>query len=176
MPDDTVHDRGSASDVATVLAALRLFQEFFLDQTDIDIADKWPEHFVVREDGSVDPAPLGTDDIDTLCERINTEGLFGPAAAEVDNEPDYELDVEDPHQYTNYYVHCGVQWWDEWSCWCNDECPECGGEIEPYASWENNEPVMNIHDFEGGAPEGGWPADVTRKEELDGWPSEEDLK
>lgn len=27
---------------------------------------------------------------------------------------------------------CGVEWTDEWSCACNDRCPECDAEIEPY--------------------------------------------
>ena len=27
---------------------------------------------------------------------------------------------------------CGVGWTDEWSCACNDRCPECDAEIEPF--------------------------------------------
>jgi hypothetical protein len=36
----------------------------------------------------------------------------------------------------NFYRHeeCGTRWADLWSCGCNDECPKCGGEIEPYDS------------------------------------------
>jgi hypothetical protein len=41
--------------------------------------------------------------------------------------------------FINYYRHddCsvepGVEWEDEWSCACNDECPACGTkDIEPY--------------------------------------------
>jgi len=36
----------------------------------------------------------------------------------------------------NLYRHeeCGTHWADLWSCGCNDECPKCRGEIEPYAS------------------------------------------
>ncbi len=30
------------------------------------------------------------------------------------------------------YRHCGVEWSDTWTCACNDECPVCGKEIEPY--------------------------------------------
>ena len=57
------------SELATVLAALRLFQKHF-DNCDGDsIAAEWPDHFT-RADGTLLP-PLGTDDIDTLCERIN---------------------------------------------------------------------------------------------------------
>ena len=36
----------------------------------------------------------------------------------------------------NFYKHeeCNAHWADLWSCGCNDECPKCGAEIEPYAS------------------------------------------
>ena len=29
---------------------------------------------------------------------------------------------------------CGTEWSDEWSCMCNDKCPNCNAEIEPYDS------------------------------------------
>jgi hypothetical protein len=29
---------------------------------------------------------------------------------------------------------CEVGWNDEWSCGCNDRCPECDAEIEPFES------------------------------------------
>jgi DNA-directed RNA polymerase subunit RPC12/RpoP len=30
--------------------------------------------------------------------------------------------------YRNYYTcaRCGSDWADEWSCTCDDDCPECG--------------------------------------------------
>jgi len=31
-----------------------------------------------------------------------------------------------------YFSHCNTEWEDEWSCACNDDCPVCGREIEPY--------------------------------------------
>lgn len=36
--------------------------------------------------------------------------------------------------YLKYYKHseCGTVWTDKWSCACNDHCPECDAEIEPY--------------------------------------------
>lgn len=40
----------------------------------------------------------------------------------------------EPDRFLNYYRHCGTQWLDAWSCQCNDECPVCGAEIEPYHS------------------------------------------
>ena len=43
--------------------------------------------------------------------------------------------------YVNYYRHddCPlanepVEWVDMWSCMCNDRCPRCDAEIEPYHS------------------------------------------
>jgi transcription initiation factor IIE alpha subunit len=48
--------------------------------------------------------------------------------------------------YVNYY-HCpkdGVRWAD-WSCMCNDKCPICNAEIEPYRSDEIN--AVLAHEF-----------------------------
>ncbi|HVI07007.1 MAG TPA: hypothetical protein VND65_01810 [Candidatus Binatia bacterium] len=53
-----------ASDVATILAALRAFQERFVDQDAEAMRKAYPEHFE-------DVAPLGSEDIDTLCQEIN---------------------------------------------------------------------------------------------------------
>lgn len=37
--------------------------------------------------------------------------------------------------YLNYYIcPCGKSWVDKWSCMCNDRCPMCNAEIEPYRS------------------------------------------
>jgi hypothetical protein len=38
--------------------------------------------------------------------------------------------------FRNYYrcPNDGTMWKDEWSCMCNDRCPTCGAEIEPYES------------------------------------------
>jgi hypothetical protein len=43
---------------------------------------------------------------------------------------------EDEGWFINHYhcPDCGINWADEWSCTCNDECPCCGHEIEPYES------------------------------------------
>jgi hypothetical protein len=58
---------------------------------------------------------------------------FGPppeiAADSVDG-------VEESGAFVNYY-RCPVDnthWADSWSCACNDKCPTCGREIEPYKS------------------------------------------
>jgi hypothetical protein len=41
-------------------------------------------------------------------------------------------------QFINYYrcSNDGREWVDIWSCCCNDKCPECRAEIEPYRSLE----------------------------------------
>lgn len=38
--------------------------------------------------------------------------------------------------FLNFYrcPNDGTQWEDEWSCMCNDRCPVCNKEIEPYLS------------------------------------------
>jgi hypothetical protein len=40
--------------------------------------------------------------------------------------------------YLKYYRHrdCNTRWTDEWSCACNDHCPDCNAEIEPY-DWDD---------------------------------------
>ena len=38
--------------------------------------------------------------------------------------------------YSNHYYcsACQQEWHDEWDCECNDRCPTCNTEIEPYQS------------------------------------------
>ncbi len=49
---------------------------------------------------------------------------------------DHDLDDE----VRNYYRHeecsngLAIQWDSEWSCECDDECPNCGKDISPYKS------------------------------------------
>jgi hypothetical protein len=41
-----------------------------------------------------------------------------------------------PGAFVNYY-RCpfdNAHWADSWSCACDDKCPNCGREIEPYKS------------------------------------------
>jgi hypothetical protein len=52
-------------------------------------------------------------------------------------------------RFLNHY-ECpfdGTEWSDEWSCACNDKCPTCNKEIEPYESEEidpPNEPLKSV--------------------------------
>ncbi|TXG96149.1 MAG: hypothetical protein E6R08_10275 [Nevskiaceae bacterium] len=33
-------------------------------------------------------------------------------------------------------THCGHEWEDEWTCACDDECPNCGAVMTPLDSEE----------------------------------------
>lgn len=45
-----------------------------------------------------------------------------------------DLGFDEPARFRNHYQHCDTEWADEWSCACNDRCPSCDSEIEPYTS------------------------------------------
>jgi len=55
-----------------------------------------------------------------------------------------------PHEpllYRNHFCcpNDGATWDDEWSCMCNDRCPECDAEIDPYMSENLVDGEMVIH-------------------------------
>jgi hypothetical protein len=54
--------------------------------------------------------------------------------------PDFEAE-EPPTWFRNSYRcdQCGEGWEDEWDCACNDRCPKCNAEIEPFESEEIGE-------------------------------------
>lgn len=93
MTDQTgnTNPLADASNLATVLAALRLFQRTYEDCDAEAIANDWPEHFAIEPDGTEDtfvtPEPLGTEDIDTLCEQLNCGDGIAPAPAPAKIEP-----------------------------------------------------------------------------------------
>jgi hypothetical protein len=43
--------------------------------------------------------------------------------------------------WRNFYrcSECGAEWIDYWNCQCNDRCPNCNVEIEPYKSEDTEE-------------------------------------
>jgi DNA-directed RNA polymerase subunit RPC12/RpoP len=46
--------------------------------------------------------------------------------------------------FRNYYrcARCGSEWTDEWSCMCDDDCPQCGSRhMSPYESDELTEVI-----------------------------------
>jgi hypothetical protein len=53
----------------------------------------------------------------------------------------------DAGRYLNFYRHddcpedSGVEWEDRWSCACNDRCPACDREVEPYKSEDSREGI-----------------------------------
>lgn len=51
-----------------------------------------------------------------------------------------DCDDEDEARFTNRYYckECDLEWEMTWSCMCNDKCPRCTREIEPYESEDNN--------------------------------------
>lgn len=46
--------------------------------------------------------------------------------------------------FRNYYEcpNDGTRWSDEWTCACDDRCPLCNAEIEPYLS-DDLEPAID---------------------------------
>jgi len=57
------------------------------------------------------------------------------------DENDYRRIIEDECSDKTFYRNryrctCGKEWEDVWSCMCNDRCPRCNTEIEPFESLE----------------------------------------
>ncbi len=73
-------------------------------------------------------------------------------------------------QYTNYYVHCQQVWSDVWDCMCNDKCPVCNKEIEPFMSDEippaTEDAGRIMHVSDDFIPEQGLPNEVDDLEGL----------
>jgi hypothetical protein len=84
-------------------------------------------------------------------------------------DDDQDENNETPNGFTNYYVHCRQTWKDTWTAMCNDDCPECGHEIAPYASQDDDgETTLHVRpDF---VPEDGWPEGMSAPADLPGWP------
>jgi hypothetical protein len=121
-----------ANELATVLGALRLFQREFEDREAFDIRESLPDHFAAGL------MPLGTNDIDTLCERINmpskdgTEDLSAAAKAAIiqaardsfEAGSDDELEIDDNPKLSGSEDGVWVAAW----VWVNKSevlCSEC---------------------------------------------------
>ena len=52
------------------------------------------------------------------------------------SEPKQGIAAMPVTQFINYYrcPYDGSEWIDVWSCCCNDKCPNCRAEVEPYKS------------------------------------------
>ncbi|BAO58511.1 hypothetical protein [Pseudomonas phage KPP25] len=45
------------------------------------------------------------------------------------------MSTNEPRNWLNHYsCSCGCEWSDEWSCQCDDKCPECGTACSPTKS------------------------------------------
>lgn len=53
-------------------------------------------------------------------------------------------------EYLNHYrcSICGYHWTDEWSCMCDDRCPECSTPISPYFSKKLEEKAVTEEETE----------------------------
>jgi len=51
------------------------------------------------------------------------------------------MGIEYKVSVVNFYRHkeCASKWVDLWDCGCNDRCPKCDAEIEPYLSLSGRE-------------------------------------
>jgi hypothetical protein len=56
-------------------------------------------------------------------------------------EHQFESEPDCAPALRNFYHcdDCDVSWSDEWSCACDDECPQCGAAIPPEESEEIGE-------------------------------------
>lgn len=69
--------------------------------------------------------------IDTISFEEEEFEILTPITPPVQPDPAPEM------RYLNHYrCECGQEWNDQWDSMCNDRCPECGKEIEPYHSDE----------------------------------------
>ena len=94
---------------------------------------------------------LGGDypDSESLQAIVNVRReMYGEETPKTHEDLDNLYSIKWPHGYCssgerivyrNFY-HCDAEdcdnpaWEDEWSCMCNDKCPSCNAEIEPYKS------------------------------------------
>ena len=121
-----------------------------LDYTTIeDFKDSWPCNGIPELDSITFEFARNGDlvDIEAVADGkpVDSSGFDGPALLALSQEAQDTLG-EIKKRYLNHYEcpgnlayrkqHESVVWDDVWSCMCNDKCPECNAEIEPYASEE----------------------------------------
>ena len=71
------------------------------------------------------------------CDSSNYDEIYGCPKCD-DKCAFCDMNAEPVMRFRNFYRHeeCGTEWDDVWDSMCNDECPDCGAEIEPYDSEE----------------------------------------
>jgi hypothetical protein len=72
--------------------------------------------------------------------------------------------------FTLYFVHCKTEWNDDADSICNNRCPKCDREIEPYAVSDNDGNLTLQVIAASFQPEGGLPDGVADVTDLLGWP------
>ena len=88
-------------------------------------------------DGTYQKMWGGEEDNVVLAKCMTSNPGISPQQLMNQLEVFYDLNKEPEFkQYTNFYRHCGTEWQDVWSCGCDDQCPVCGHDIEPYKSME----------------------------------------
>jgi hypothetical protein len=83
-----------SENLATMLAALRLFQRTYENRNAKSIYKDWPDHFLDAKGRRI--KPLGSEDIDTLCEELNNNDDkmrgFVESIARMTTEEEFGLD------------------------------------------------------------------------------------
>ncbi len=79
---------------------------------------------------------------------FNLSLLDGPSGAASGDASSADQDGEEASTtWTNYYLcPCGEEWEDTHDSCCNDRCPSCNREIEPYISDDGSVPDQKISD------------------------------
>lgn len=67
---------------------------------------------------------------------VETDSNVNGGQAEVTTLDARPIVEYEPAPWFRNHYECCVSWTDEWSCTCNDRCPECRAETEPYESEE----------------------------------------
>jgi rubrerythrin len=99
--------------IVETLAAIRLAVYPFEDDDDLDAAKAKVDQLMPQLDE------------DELRHAVATLDWDGPTDS--DGLPCF---------YLNKYecTDCGIEWEDQWSCGCDDECPSCGRDLSPVES------------------------------------------
>jgi hypothetical protein len=93
-------------------------------------ADLWPRMLATIPD--IDAEKAACEDWENRQDE--TMSWYGPYA--LDDPAMYAALVPAPRRFLNHYRcdTCQEEWNDCWDSACNDKCPRCNTEIEPYDS------------------------------------------
>jgi hypothetical protein len=74
------------------------------------------------------------DTLENIAWLMNEHGYRIRDRDDRDRESDDDETESDGDRFLNHYEHCGECWEDTADSMCNDRCPVCNAEIEPYES------------------------------------------